>query len=265
MSSNKILVLGSAGLIGGALLKFLQEQGFEARGADRAVLDTADDAAVAAFPWLQYSDVFDCTGRIDYRDDQEVREKLRQVNVCSPLNILNHLGKGQHYFYLSSHAVLREKVSQNPYVRSKAEFEERALQKPAPATVTILRLPGIFADERQSGLLYKIKESFSKRQAIKLSLNTNFWHAMYLPRLTSILTSFLLSGPKENLITVGYPLETGIELVLKSAEKSFGYSVPIEMTESLSDHYVPDISQQEKYVRITGEMFEEDLKTYFKT
>lgn len=249
--------MGAGGLVGRALFNNFESLGLDVRGTTRADLDTCDTEIVKGFPWSDYDVIVDCTGFIDYGETKEIEEKLKKVNMEAPLNLLSQLGETQRYIYLSSHVVLLPPESQNPYAKSKAEFEKLSASGEVKAKVLILRLPGIFADERESGLLYKIKQSFLKRESLSLTINNVLWHAMYLPRVIEIIEKLITISPKERIITVGYPTETNIEKIIGDRKN-------VILNVNQTDHYCPDVRIQNQYIQITPPMFEEDLEAYFK-
>jgi len=101
---------------------------------------------------------------------------------------------------------------------------------------------------------------------LELTIDTECWHAMYLSRLVRILSTIIFQETNEKIITIGYPLATDIEKIIKIAEGTFGYSTPIDFLENNNDHYVPDVAIQNNILPtpITQKDFEDDVRTYFK-
>ena len=182
-----------------------------------------------------------------------------------PLYIISRLSKKQKYFYCSTHAVLLPNETQNPYSLSKRMFEDcihvadRNLSQ-----VTIFRLPGLFGQSRITGLLHLIKENFLTKKALKLDLSSQKWHTMYLPRAVDIMIAIMSNKHAPRLVTIGYPLQTSIEKIIKIAESMFGYKVPIMIKKGKIDRYVPDTRVQKLFYSINLFDFEKDLREYFK-
>ena len=74
----------------------------------------------------------------------------------------------------------------------------------------------------------------------------------------------ILVNRDTKLITIGYPTETSLEKIIRSAEKVFDYKITISFIKNESDHYTPDISTQNKYVSVAANDFEKDLTAYFR-
>ena len=126
-----------------------------------------------------------------------------------------------------------------------------------------MRIPGVFSEERQSGLIYLIKQHFCEKNKLTFNFSVNKWHTIYLPRLVEIIT-ILLASDCSGEINLGYPLETSIDKIISTAESFFGYSIPINFEKKFSDHFIPNLEIQSKYLNITKQDFKSDLIKYFK-
>ena len=232
---------------------------------DLLIFDSAKEGAIDVFPWHKFENIIDCTGVIDYRNTKESIETNIEGNVIIPLSILNKLKKEQRYFYCSTHAVLIPKDFRTAYASSKLSFEERIMRNGNfAAKITIFRLPALFSETRKSGLIYKIKQHFLKKEKLELDIKFSAWHTMEISRAATIVLAIVNQGSLEKLITIGYPTETSLEKIIRSAEKVFDYKITISFIKNESDHYTPDISTQNKYVSVAANDFEKDLTAYFR-
>lgn len=268
---NKILVLGASGLIGGALFTALKNHGVSVTGTARKeahgllAFDSARPGSIALFPWKDFDAVVDCTGVIQYDATPTAQEANREGNVQTPLKIIKQLSSTQQYFYCSTHAVLASGNERTTYAASKSLFEERILcAEDISAKVTIVRLPAIFSELRGDGFIHSIKEHFLHKKKLELSIQTTVWHAMYLSRVAEVFSQLVLSAPEERIITIGYPTEISFEKIISVAESVFGYSIPIQITSLATDHYVPMLENQNKYIQLEADNFATDLKAYLK-
>lgn len=270
-SSHKVLILGATGLVGGAVFAALQSRGVSVMGTARketggfAALDLALPGSIESFPWEDFDVVVDCTGVILYDDTSAAREANMIGNVRMPLAIIRRLGPAQHYYYCSTHAVLAPEGERTTYAASKLVFEESVRDAEGiSARVTIVRLPAIFSERRDTGLLHRIKEHFVQKKELELTVRMFAWHAMYLPRVAEVFSQLILAAPKESVITIGYPTETSFEKMVAAAESVFGYAIPVRVTSAATDHYVPALDVQQQYAPLEAGDFEEDLAAYLK-
>lgn len=273
-SDKKILILGATGLIGGALMDRLQSLNADVSGttskkkkeADNYLeLDVLNLESVNKFPWERYNIIVDCIGNIDYQNTLSVLQKNILINTRAPLKILARLSARQKYFYCSSYVVLLSENQHNSYSLSKL-FLERSISlvpniKPS---VTILRIPGVFSEQRKNGLIYLIKQHFYEKKKLELDFTANKWHIIYLPRLAEIIVNLLIRDCPEK-VNLGYATEISIEKIISIAKNLFGYSIPINFKQKSSDHFVPDLSTQSRYLNITERDFKLDLIKYFKS
>lgn len=267
-------MLGSTGQIGSALYLNLEKNGYEVWGTTRSkenisqkiwYLDILKEETIIQFPWSKFDIVVDCTGEINYANDVASAESVLRTNVLSPLMIISKLTSAQVYYHCSTHAVLLPPHAQNSYSLSKL-FLERYSEKISSQTtprIVSLRLPGIFSLERAGGVLNTIKRAYTNHEKLSLSWKSQCWHPMYLSRATTIITGLLTAGCAESVVTIGYPVEVSIELLLENATRSFGYSIPVEFVDNTTDHYIPDLERQGAYLTVTKEDLENDLQSYF--
>ncbi len=275
-SNKKILILGSTGMIGSALTSSFQEKGAQIWGTTRDISTTSDRVfyldilkveTIDAIPWSQFDCIVDCIGEINYTNEAAAAISVIHTNVLGPLSIISKLTSGQIYYHCSTHAVLLPPELQNSYSLSKL-FLEKYSEKIATSQtshIVSLRLPGVFSLERPRGLFHMIKTKFHTREQLTLSWNSHYWHPIFLPRLADIMSTLIGSHCVEPVVTIGYPHEISIEYLIENAVCAFGYSVPIEYSLYETDHYVPDITQQNKFLIVTKEDLESDLRIYFST
>lgn len=271
--NKKILVLGSDGFLGSKLLNKLSGIGFDVGGTSRKpkspkffYLDILKEKSIENFPWNEFDIVFDCIGSIDYGKNALSLKKNIEINVFSPAKILDELKKGQLYVYCSTHAALLSASDQNTYSLSKLVFEKYAesLGNDGP-NIIILRVPALFSSERKNGLLHSIKESFTKKRSLKISVDLKFWHTMDIDRVVDIMSSIINRVPKKFIkMNIGYPIETDLGSILKIAQKISG-STKITVISKKTDHYIPDIKIQNNFCRVKARDFTDDLIKFFKT
>lgn len=274
-SNKKILIIGSTGFLGKSLFDTLYAKGADVSGTirkkqtglkNRFILDLENKTEIDKFYWQDFDVIVDCSGYINYeRTTDSVTQNIKS-NILNPLSILSHLSKKQKYFYCSTHTVLVSEEAQNPYSLSKLAFEKYTdILRDALPQLTIFRIPGLFDENRKNGLLYLIRENFNKKKQIELNHLPEKWHGMYLPRATDILVSAIFSNFTPSLVTVGYPVETNIIKIIKAAESSFGYKIPITLKKGKVHKYTPHIQDQKAFYNINKSDFEEDLKKYFNS
>lgn len=228
-------------------------------------LDFSDLKAIEKFPWNRYDLIVNCAGSIDYRNVPEAASKNITVNALAPISILSKLDKNQIYFHCSTHVVDLPASQQNIYSLSKALFENYVgIISDIKAKVVILRIPGIFSENRSSGIIYSVKKHYKERSPMTVDWTASTWHTMYLPRLIKIIMSLIKKDCSDRLVIIGYPVKTTIKNVLEAAEEAFGFSAPVHFRSNKANRYIPDISAQKRYVKITAQDFKDDLAVYFR-
>lgn len=272
-SSKRILVLGATGFLGQSVFSTLKQKGHAVVGTslhqgDEGTyipLDTTIQEQLDALDWSLYDIVIDCTGVVDYSNTLTSFVSTLAVNALAPLSTLKHLHSKQRYVYCSTHAVLLPPLLHSGYVLSKYYFEEMITHAvDVHPSVTILRIPGIFFENRKEGLLYKIKNHFQEGKALELSIDLKIWHAMYLPRVSQVIAALLGVDARKNVVTIGYPCAATIEQIISIAKNTFGRSIPISYSKNESNGYIPDTSAQEAFIQLQPKDYVEDLTTYFK-
>lgn len=266
ISSNKrFLVLGASGFLGSRVFALLREQSASVTGTTHSgsddrflTLDVSDARAVEQFSWSSYDAVIDCTGYIGYEQSLESEARNREQNLEAPMRICSRLTEAQSYLYCSTHAVLVPEETQNPYSRSKRAFEQYAISRSAGPIITLARIPGLFHESRESGLLHRIKSAFRERTSVRIDGVPPVWHAMYLPRAAAAIVVAADIAPA-GLCTVGYPCATDPHTIIAAAEEAFGYEVSVS-GKDIPNTYVPDVSP---LVALHEGDFTTDLKTYF--
>ena len=160
-----VLILGASGLVGSALFATLRDRGVSVTGTAREeregllALNTAEPGNIESFPWEKFNTIIDCTGVIQYDSTLSALDANIRGNVRIPRTIIKQLGSSQRYFYCSTHAVLAPENKRTTYAISKALFEESIRrEKGLSAMVTIVRLPAIFSERRDSGLVHRITD-----------------------------------------------------------------------------------------------------------
>ena len=266
--------MGSTGFLGRYLFNELKLLGIKVYGAmrrknkslkNRLILDVQNDTTVKNFPWKNFDIIVDCSGYINY--DKTLESVLQNIksNVLAPLKIISRLNKKQKYFYCSTHAILLKEGEHNPYSFSKLIFERYIkVTNDILPKVTIFQLPGLFHESRKTGLLHLIQESFIMKKPLTLKVSFKKWHAMYLPRAIDIMTTAILKKNTPQMITVGYPLNIKIKEIIGTAKSLFGYEIPMTCKEEDSDHYAPNLKNQNLFYKVTKSDFTQDLKHFFK-
>lgn len=274
-SNKKILVLGSTGFLGRSLFNRLQILGARVYGTvrkkdkslkNRLVLDVQKNTAVKNFPWRSFDIIVDCTGYINYDKTLESTIQNIKSNVLAPLKIISYLNERQKYFSCSTHAVLLGEKEHNLYSFSKFIFERYIkITHDVLPKATIFRLPGLFHENRKTGLLHLIRESFIKKKSLILEISVKKWHIMYLPRAVDIIIAAILSKNTPEVVTVGYSTKIDIEEIISVAEVSFGYKIPVLFKKQQTESYVPDTKNQNLFYKITKNDFKQDLIRFFKS
>jgi nucleoside-diphosphate-sugar epimerase len=270
--SNNVVILGAGGLIGSALFSYFRNVGEglvcgtkrTGLGEYFLYLDTTNAQSVAEFPWEKFTTVIDCTGNIDYRNEPVSLQQNFEMNVLGPLRVIDKLHANHHYYYLSSHALLQPRERYNSYLLSKSYFEEIASFMESAPQVTIFRIPGIFDDSRNDGLLYKIKMAYLENKPLNFDFKAEFWHCMYLPRLVEVIAA-CVGKPHESIVHIGYKSETSLKQILETAERVTGNKIPVSIRVIETDHYKPDTQAQDLYISLSESSFVYDLETYFRT
>lgn len=266
-SNKKIVILGADGFLGSCLFERLAKLGADVWGTSRKskgqkifYLDVLKKESIENFPWSKFDIIFDCIGNIDYKNSIESAEHNFQTNFIGPVHILKKLSDSHKYFYCSTHAVLSALEKQNSYSLSKLSFELCVKNaKDICADVRILRIPAIFSEKRQSGLLYTIKKSFEEKKSFDLDFYVSKWHTMYLPRLIDILVLEIQSEHKEVLKNIGYSTETNIKTIIGVAKEILGLA-PVRVISAHSDRYIPKV----KAGAPNKKDFEKDLIKFFQ-
>lgn len=264
----KIIVLGE-GLIGNELfVELKKDKEIEVSHTSRKegaelILNLGDNKSIETFDWESYDIIIDCIGRIDYTNELSSLEKNLKVNVISPLKIIERLNEKQLYFYLSTHVVNLEIKDHNFYSLSKLLFEQ-AVQIKGYENVKLLRIPGIFSENRKSGLIYNLVNSLINNLEFKLSFKGKRWHIMNVARLVKIIRIIVNSIPKEKIINIGYPLNINPKDIIKNLEIILGKKLNLKMEKYEDDGYIPDLTVMEKYAKIDKEDFYKDLEDCIK-
>jgi len=271
---KKVLILGIDGLIGGSLFLFFQKYYKNIYGTTRRntklksnvyFFDIAQLNSFSNIPWSKFEIIIDCIGYVEHQKSLNKAIKCIDINTLGPLRILSHLTTNQSYYFCSTHIVSLPLIQHTVYSLSKSILESyiEVLSDVTPKIIS-LRVPGIFSEKRDSGVLNMIKNNFYKNIPITLNLATYHWHAMYLPRFIEILKTIIEGEHQEKSIVIGYPLEIKIEYILDIAQKVIGHRPFISIIRNESDHYTPDLKAQNHFIHITKEDFEQDLTQYFK-
>ncbi len=265
-SPNRILVLGASGYIGRRVLKELSDA-HSVRGTARVpgesglmTLDLGDEDSVRMFPWTDFDTIVDCTGSIDYGNSEASVARNNEQNVVWPLRVIAQLKEGQKYFYSSTHAVLVPADVQNSYTISKTAFEHAVASVTDGPSVVILRIPALFDELRESGLMYRIRCAYKNKEPLSLDIALHAWHAMYTPRAVALMTAVITSDDAEGTVVLGYPSETSVKDVLRYASDVFGYVLPVTFSRYESDGYVPAVTKSQ--IKTTARDFEEDVRYY---
>jgi dTDP-4-dehydrorhamnose reductase len=260
----KIIILGE-GLIGKELfLELKKDKEIDVIHTSRKIesklmLDLEDNNSVETFDWGNYDVIIDCIGRIDYTNRPDSLEKNLKVNVISPLKIIERLNEKQLYFYLSTHIVNLNTEDHNFYSLSKLLFEQ-TVQIRGYKNVRLLRIPGIFSENRKSGFIYNLVNSLVNDLEFKLSFNGKRWHIMGVARLAKIIRTIVTSAPKERVINIGYPLHIDPKEIIKNLEISLGKKLNLKVEKYEDDAYIPDLTVMEKYVKLDEEDFYKDIE-----
>ncbi len=272
--SKKILIIGASGTIGNYLFNSLRLAGARVNGTSRKInrnkenflyLDFFNSKLFEKFPWRKYDLIINCAGSINYQNTLSAARENIFINALAPLYILSQLNKDQVYFHCSTQVVTLPLSQQNSYSLSKLFFENYVgLLEDIKAKVVILRIPGVFCENRKSGIIYLLKKHYQKRKPVVINWTAQNWHTMYLPRVIKIILSLIKNNCSEKLVIIGYPAKTTIEKVLAAAKKAFGFSLPVKLGARKTNHYIPDIFAQKKYIKVTARDFENDLINYFK-
>lgn len=270
--SKKILIIGADGAIGSQLVKALFMAGAKVKGTSTKsshnkflYLDFYQEKTIAKLNWGSYDIIINCAGNINYQATAAGARANIFINVLAPLDILSRLNKNQVYFHCSTQVVVLSAKEQNSYSLSKLFFEKYAeLIGDIKAKAVILRLPGIYSDDRKSGIIYLIKKRYQEKKPLFIDWTATLWHAMYLPRAVEIILSLIKNDCLENFVTIGYPAETTIEKTLLAAQKAFGFTLPVKLKKKKINKYQPDIKIQNKFIKISAADFEKDLINYFK-
>ncbi len=270
--SKRFLILGATGFLGSRLKEYLDKKGLKVSGTSRngnssklPYLNTNEIKSVESFKWSNFDVIIDCTGNIDYKNDpQTIRQNILS-NVLGPLSIIKKLTSKQKYFYLSSHSVFVDYKNSNSYALSKRTFEEMAGKlDEGYAKVTILRLPALFSETRHSGLLFNIKDAYQKNKPLVIDFKSDKWHTMHLNRAIEILSEIVASDKYFEYINIGYPAESSIKKILNIAGQNFSGKY-VKIRSLRTDHYVPDLKNQNKIIKISASDMETDLNQFLKS
>jgi nucleoside-diphosphate-sugar epimerase len=272
--NKKILVLGSTGLIGSALVDSLEEKGCKVWGASLVSRGTATKyhqldlsrlEQIRRFPWGKYDIIFNCAGIVDYRNVLSAAVSNLDLNALAPLRIIQELKKNQVYYHCSTHVATLPISKHNSYSLSKSVFEQ-FLQKITDVrpTVVILKIPGVFDERRKSGIANLIKTSFQNKRPLTINWQAENWHTMYLPRLMKVILALLKNDCRESVVPIGYGPEQTVEQLVMTARQVFGYDIPISIPTNITNHYRVNINAQKRYIRLTGKDFKNDLSLYFQ-
>ncbi len=270
--SKKILIIGASGTIGNYLFNSLRLAGARVDGTSRSknketflYLDFFDLKSFEKFPWRKYDLIINCAGSIDYQNTLAAARENIFVNVLAPLHILSQLDKNQVYFHCSTHVVTLPPSQQNSYSLSKLFFENYiGILGNIKAKAVILRIPGIFYENRESGIIYSVKKHFQEKKPLVIDWTASTWHTMYLPRVIEIILSLIKNNCSDKLVIIGYPTKTTMEKVLAAAKEAFGFSISINFNAHKTNRYIPDVFAQKKYIKVTAQDFKNDLISYFK-
>jgi nucleoside-diphosphate-sugar epimerase/ADP-ribose pyrophosphatase YjhB (NUDIX family) len=268
--SRKYLVLGATGLLGSRLYAYLKNNKFDVCGTSNRkndsgllFIDTNKVKTIDNFHWSNFDVIIDCIGNIDYRDTPEAIEKNIKTNVSGPISIIKHLSKKQKYFYISTHAVLLAPEKHNSYSLSKLFFEKLVEKmRNTEVKITLVRMPAIFSEDREAGLMFKIKESFSNKKFTTINFNSDKWHTMYIDRAVDLLSKIVTSDKYFECINLGYPVESSIKYILSVANKIFSGNY-VKVTKIFTDNYIPDLKNQNKICKIKSSDMDNDLKLFF--
>lgn len=238
-----ILVTGGTGYLGSAAISVLENLGKPCLSVGTSepadlVCDLTDRRQCRELA-TAHSDavLIHCAAKVprcaaEYEDSDLAAQSLAMVK-----NLVD--GRFRHLVFISSMSVYPDgigvaresdaRATGRAYADAKLAAE-RVVMDASGCLATVLRLPGLFGEPRQKGLLFNVARSFAYGKDFSLSERLPQWAALHVEDAADICVRAAVSPPRQSIIlNAGYPDAMSIPDAVQRLARLFG------MTSTVSD------------------------------